>query len=94
MVGAALEVFAELGPRPVLVLTRSARPAGRGSKLRPTAVARSATSSGLPLREVDGVRSGPGLEALREARPDVVVVVAYGEILPQEILQLPRRWAA
>jgi methionyl-tRNA formyltransferase len=85
----ALEILVERGPRPVLVLTRSPRPAGRGSQLRPTAVARSAAAWGLPLQEVDTVGAGPGLEALRDARPDIVVVVAYGEILPTEILRLP-----
>jgi methionyl-tRNA formyltransferase len=85
----SLELLRDRGPQPVLVLTRTPRPAGRGSKLRATAVARSAVESGLQLLEVETVRSGPGLHALREARPDVVVVVAYGEILPLEILQLP-----
>jgi len=86
----ALEALGALGPRPVLVLTRPPRPAGRGSKLRPTAVALSAAAAGLPLREVDTVASGPGLEALREAHPDLIAVVAYGEILPPEILWMPR----
>jgi methionyl-tRNA formyltransferase len=40
--------------------------------------------------EVDTVRSGPGLAALIEARPDVVAVVAYGEILSSEVLGVPR----
>jgi methionyl-tRNA formyltransferase len=85
----ALRALAERGPSPVLVLTRSPRPAGRGSKLRPTAVARFAEDAGLPLREVDGVRDGPGWEALRDAEPDVVAVVAYGELLSPAVLRLP-----
>lgn len=86
----SLDALSDLGPRPVLVLTRTPRPAGRGSNLRPTAVARSATASGVPMMEIDTVASGPGLDGLREADPDVVAVVAYGEILPPEILRLPR----
>ena len=84
----ALETLAA-GPRPILVLTRDPRPAGRGSKLRPTAVAECANRLGLPLLEVDTVGSGPGWDALREARADVVAVVAYGEILPTAVLDLP-----
>lgn len=72
-----------------LVVTNLPRPAGRGSALRPTAVARSAAELGLPLATVDGLRDGPGPEALRTAVPDVLVVVAYGEILTPEILGIP-----
>jgi methionyl-tRNA formyltransferase len=43
----------------------------------------------VPLREVETVKSGPGLDALREAAPDILAVVAYGEILPREVLALP-----
>jgi methionyl-tRNA formyltransferase len=73
-----------------LVLTREARPAGRGSRLRRTAVAEAAGSLGLPLREVATVKSGPGFDALAAVGADALVVVAYGEILPQEVLDLPR----
>jgi methionyl-tRNA formyltransferase len=72
-----------------VVATRVPRPAGRGGRLRPTAVARAAREAGLPVTEVETVKRGPGLEALREASPEVLVVVAYGEILPAEVLHLP-----
>ncbi|MGZ8630738.1 MAG: methionyl-tRNA formyltransferase [Actinomycetota bacterium] len=75
---------------PSLVLTRVPRPAGRGSGLRATAVAETARTLGLPLQEVETVTEGPGLEALQAATPDVVAVVAYGEILPRTVLDLPR----
>jgi methionyl-tRNA formyltransferase len=73
---------------PSLVMTRVPRPAGRGSLLTPTAVAEEARRRDLPLLEVETVRSGPGLDALMTRRPDAVVVVAYGEILPPEVLGL------
>jgi methionyl-tRNA formyltransferase len=73
-----------------LVATRAPRPAGRGRRPRPTAVAVGAGEADLPVLEVDTVKAGPGLDALRAALPDVLVVVAYGEILPGEILALPR----
>jgi methionyl-tRNA formyltransferase len=73
-----------------LVLTRVPRPAGRGGSPRPTAVAEASLALSLPLLEAVTVKKGPGLEALRDAAPDVMAVVAYGEILPREILDVPR----
>jgi methionyl-tRNA formyltransferase len=73
-----------------LVLTRFPRPAGRKGTPRPTAVADAARELSLPLREVETVGDGPGLDALREQAPDVLAVVAYGEILPGKVLEVPR----
>ncbi|HJP66986.1 MAG TPA: methionyl-tRNA formyltransferase [Actinomycetota bacterium] len=74
----------------VRVVTRAPRPAGRGGRLRPTPVADAARRLGLPVAEVETVRTGPGLDALVESPPDVLAVVAYGEILPAEVLAIPR----
>jgi methionyl-tRNA formyltransferase len=76
-----------------LVVTNPPRPAGRGSALTPTAVARAAGLRGMHLVEAGGVRSGKGLEELRSARPDVLVVVAYGELLSPEVLTLAPKGA-
>ncbi|HET9671929.1 MAG TPA: methionyl-tRNA formyltransferase, partial [Actinomycetota bacterium] len=73
-----------------LVVTNPPRPAGRGSEPRATSVAVEARGRGLPLLEVAGVRSGEGLEALRRGDADAFVVVAYGELLLAEVLDLPR----
>jgi methionyl-tRNA formyltransferase len=72
----------------VLVVTNPAKPAGRGSAPRRTAVAEAADRLGVPLVESDGVRLGAGLDALTHAAPDVVVVAAYGELLTSEVLGL------
>ncbi len=73
-----------------MVLTNPPRPAGRGGNLRPTAVAEAARARGLPLTEADGVRDGAGAAALRDAHADVLVVVAYGELLrPAELTIAP-----
>jgi methionyl-tRNA formyltransferase len=85
----SLEGLAESQHRPGLVMTRSARPAGRGSKLQRTPVAEAAERLGLSLHEIETVRSGPGFDALVEARPEALVVVAYGEILPKAVLDVP-----
>jgi methionyl-tRNA formyltransferase len=73
-----------------LVITNPPRPAGRGSVPTPTAVAAAAHDAGLPLIQPDGVRFGEGLEALRGLVPDAIVVVAYGELLTDEVLRIPR----
>jgi methionyl-tRNA formyltransferase len=73
----------------VLVCTNPPRPAGRGAALRPTAVADAARHAGVRLAEVEGVRTGEGLGLLHAARPEVLVVVAYGELLTPEVLQIP-----
>src|SRR6266700_5556613 len=85
-----LEALADSAHRPVLVLTREPRPAGRGNRLVPTPVAQAGRELALPVREIATVKRGPGLEALTEAAPDALVVVAYGEILPPPVLAVPR----
>ena len=73
-----------------LVLTNPPRPAGRGSHLTPTPVADVAVESGLPLLEIGRVRDGEGFDALDALEPDAIVVVAYGEILTPDVLDIPR----
>ena len=72
-----------------LVVTNPPRPAGRGARLTPTAVAEVAGADGVPLLEVEGVRSGDGFDVLAALEPDVLVVVAYGEILTPDVLEIP-----
>jgi methionyl-tRNA formyltransferase len=85
----ALEALAAAeGLQVALVLTNPPRPAGRGSRLTRTSVAETASRLGLPLAEVEGVRAGAGLRAVRSAAPDVLVVVAYGELLSREVLEI------
>jgi methionyl-tRNA formyltransferase len=85
----SLEALAESPHEVVLVATRSPRPAGRGGRLRRTPVAEAAERLRVPLAEVDTVKSGAGFERLAAARPDALAVVAYGEILPKTVLDLP-----
>ena len=73
-----------------LVATYPPRPAGRGSTLTPTAVADAARELELPVLEVEGVRDGEGFDALDALEPDALVVVAYGEILTPDVLDIPR----
>ncbi|MDQ4107180.1 MAG: methionyl-tRNA formyltransferase [Actinomycetota bacterium] len=73
-----------------LVLTNPPRPAGRGSQLRPTVVAEAAGAMDLPLLETERVAGGEGFDALDSLDPDAIVVVAYGEILTPDVLDIPR----
>jgi methionyl-tRNA formyltransferase len=74
----------------IRVITRTPRPAGRGNTLRPTAVADAAREMNLPLREIDSTRDPDVIGSIAADEPDVIVVVAYGEILPSAMLDLPR----
>ena len=72
----------------VQVVTNPPKEAGRGSTLTQTPVAVAASEHGVPFLEAPGVLDGPGATALAGAAPDVLVVVAYGQILRRETLQL------
>lgn len=84
-----LEALASSSHDVALVATRGPRPGRRGGPDVPTPVAAAARTLGLPLDEVETVRSGEGLERISVAEPDVLVVVAYGEILPRSVLDVP-----
>jgi len=86
----SVHALAASGHELALVATRVPRPAGRGNALAPTAVAEAARRLALPLAEVETVKRGTGFDLLAAAEPEVMVVVAYGEILPPAVLELPR----
>lgn len=86
----SLQALVASGEHVVGVVTQPDRPAGRGQKPSPPPVKRVALALGLPVVQPEKVRGNPELLAtLRGWQPDVIVVVAYGKILPREILQLP-----
>jgi methionyl-tRNA formyltransferase len=87
---AALNALAAAGHEIALVLTQPDRPAGRGMKLAPSAVKQAALARGLPLYQPASLRTAEAEAALRAADADVMVVAAYGLILPQAVLDLPR----
>jgi methionyl-tRNA formyltransferase len=86
---AALTALQAAGHEVVLVLTRPDRPAGRGMKLRPSAVADAATMLGLPLAKPASLKDTAVETMLRALAPDVMVVAAYGLMLPQAVLDIP-----
>ena len=72
-----------------LVVTQPDRPAGRGYALRPPPVKVLAMERGLPILQPEGLKDGGVLSALAAARPEVIVVVAFGQFLPREVRELP-----
>lgn len=86
---AALDALAAADHEIACVWTRAPRPAGRGQKLRPSAVHGRADALGLPVRHPATFRDAAELQALAELQVDVAVVVAYGLILPQAALDIP-----
>jgi methionyl-tRNA formyltransferase len=94
----ALQQLLSDGYPPALVLTQPDRPAGRGMKLQASAVKQLALAHGLPLAQPRSLRlqgkypqdAQDAQQALQAARLDVLVVAAYGLILPQWVLSLPR----
>ncbi len=73
------------------VYTQPDRPKGRGMKLMASAVKKVALAAGLPVFQPENFREEESVQALRDLKPDVVAVVAYGRILPQEVLDIPEK---
>ena len=74
----------------VAVYTQPDRPAGRGKKLSPSPVKRTAMEAGLRILQPSTLRSDEAVAELNALACDVLIVVAYGLILPQSILDTPR----
>ena len=77
----------------VSVLTQPDRPRGRGMNLQPSAVKQCAEELGLSVLQPPTLRDDDVLEQLRSLRADVIVVMAFGQILPQSVLDLPKHGA-
>ncbi|QEL63496.1 methionyl-tRNA formyltransferase [Oryzomicrobium terrae] len=87
---AALEAIVAAGFEVPLVLTQPDRPAGRGMALQPSPVKTLAETHGLPVFQPVSLRDEAAQARIAAAAPDIMVVAAYGLILPQAVLDLPR----
>jgi methionyl-tRNA formyltransferase len=85
----SLESLAQTDHEIVAVLTQPDRPKGRGMKLAPSPVKETALQLGLPLIQPKNASSFSALEEIRTLQPEAAVVVAYGQILRREFLDLP-----
>ena len=72
------------------VVTQPDRPAGRRQELTPPPIKTLALKHGLPVFQPEKIRRPEAVARLRELVPELVVVVAYGQILPKEVLDLPK----
>ncbi|MES2236607.1 MAG: methionyl-tRNA formyltransferase [Pseudomonadota bacterium] len=86
----ALAAILAAGHDVPLVLTQPDRPAGRGMKLQPSAVKQLALAHNLPVFQPERLKDPTTHEPIRAAQADVMVVAAYGLILPQAVLDMPR----
>jgi methionyl-tRNA formyltransferase len=86
----ALDALVAAGHAPVGVLTQPDRPAGRGLRAEPGPVKRRALTLGLPVLQPLTLRDEAAQAAVAAHAPDLLVVVAYGLILPGAVLALPR----
>jgi len=86
----ALDALAGAGHQVVAVYTQPDRPAGRGRKLTPSPVKTRAQALGLPIEQPESLKSSDMQTILRGYAPDAMVVVAYGLLLPQAVLDIPK----
>ena len=86
----ALRAIINAGHEVVLVLTQPDRPSGRGMKLRYSAVKGVALAAGIEVFQPQTLREHDAQERLRSFAADAMIVAAYGLILPQAVLDMPR----
>lgn len=72
------------------VVTQPDRPAGRGSKMTASPVKEAALAAGLTIHQPEKVRAKEFVQAVRALAPEAIVVAAFGQIIPQRILDIPR----
>lgn len=85
----ALEALAAAGHEIALVLTQPDRPAGRGQQLASSAVAKSAATLGLEIAKPATLRDPQTWSQIAAVKPDLMVVAAYGLLLPEPVLSIP-----
>ncbi|MCI9099514.1 MAG: methionyl-tRNA formyltransferase [Lachnospiraceae bacterium] len=88
----AVETLREIvrnGHEVLAVVTQPDRPKGRGKTLKPTPVKEAAQKMGLVVYQYENVKNSDFMEVLKQLKPDVIVVAAFGQMLPREILDFP-----
>lgn len=73
------------------VFTQPDRPKGRGKKLAMSAVKERAIACDIPVYQPEKIKNSPEVQVLKDLNPDIIVVVAYGQLLNQEILDIPSK---
>ncbi|MCI0653667.1 MAG: methionyl-tRNA formyltransferase [Methylococcaceae bacterium] len=86
-----LQMLVDSGNRVCAVYTRPDRVAGRGRRLQSSPVKQLALEHGIPVHQPDTFRNSERIAELKALAPDLIVVIAYGLILPQGVLNVPSR---
>jgi methionyl-tRNA formyltransferase len=87
----SLRALVQAGHEVVGVFTQPDRPAGRGKKLKSSPVKIAAEEANLPIFQPAKIKTPEGIQLLRGLSPDCIIVVAYGQLLSKEILNMPPR---
>ncbi|MDD6484079.1 MAG: methionyl-tRNA formyltransferase [Clostridiales bacterium] len=87
---ASLEAMAKAGFNIVGAVSQPDKPKGRGHKLMPTEVKKTAQSLGIPVYQPERLKDNQLMPVLEELKPDLIVVTAYGKILPPYIINYPK----
>ena len=85
-----LQALIESGEEILAVVTQPDKPAGRGKRLTPPPVKILAQEHSLPVLQPQKIKDPAFLEELKKLAPDVIIVAAYGKILPKEVLEIPK----
>jgi methionyl-tRNA formyltransferase len=72
------------------VVTQPEKPVGRAQRIEPTPIKRALTGSKIPVLQPARIKDRQAIEDIRALQPDAIVVMAYGQILPREVLEIPR----
>ena len=83
-----LEALVKAGHEIVLAVTQPDKPKGRGGKMQYPPVKETAVRYGIPVFQPKKVRTPESIEELRKYKADIMVVIAFGQILPKEILEM------
>ncbi len=86
----SLQALTKVGHEVEAVFTQPDRPKGRGNQISESPVKAAARQLGLEVRQPERIRRPESLEQLRELKPDLMVVVGYGQIIPQNLIDIPR----
>src|SRR5450755_4657222 len=85
-----LEALLAAGHEVICVVTQPDRPSGRGRQLSASPVKEAALRHALPVYQPERVRRPEAIERLSALAPDAMVVVGYGQIIPQSVIDIPR----